>query len=145
MPGLLVSACRSRGLQAIAITDHHEMSFLPYVWRAAAEERHADGEPVAVDERLIVFPGMELTLGVPCQALLISNSDFPEDLFSLATNALAIPPDQSVGRLDHIQSLVKLKEELDKHTYLKERYIIFPQCIGRAIFAATQRSSGQVR
>jgi hypothetical protein len=124
--GSLVAACRSRGLQAIAITDHHEMSFLPYVWRAAAEERHADGEPVAVDERLIVFPGMELTLGVPCQALLIFDSDFPEDLFSLATNALAIPPDQSVGRLDHIQSLVKLKEELDKHTYLKERYIIFP-------------------
>jgi chromosome segregation protein len=122
----LVAACRSRGLQAIAITDHHEMHFVPYVRRAAAKERCADGGPVAVDERLIVFPAMELTLGVPCQALVIFDSDFPEDLFSLAANALAIPPGQAVARLDHIQSLVKLKEELDKHTYLRERYIIFP-------------------
>lgn len=126
----LITACRSSGLQAIAIaiTDHHEMGFLPFVREAATAERDADGRPLPAGERLVIFPGMELTLGVPCQALLIFDADFPEDLFSLARTALAIPPDSGggVARLDHIQSLVALKVELDKHTYLKGRYTVFP-------------------
>lgn len=124
----LVAACRSRGLHAIALTDHHEMTFVPYVRRAAADERRPGGDQLAPHERLVVFPGMELTLGVPCQALLLFDSDFPQDLFSLAANALAIPPagGQGIARLDHIQSLAKLKDELDKHSYLRDRYIILP-------------------
>ena len=31
----LVQACRDRGIQAIAITDHHCMTFLPFVRRSA--------------------------------------------------------------------------------------------------------------
>jgi chromosome segregation protein len=77
-------------LNSIAITDHHDMAFVPYVRNAAAEERAADGSPLEPHERLIVFRGMELTLGVPCQALLIFAAEFPGDLFSLAMNALAI-------------------------------------------------------
>jgi chromosome segregation protein len=76
---------------------------------------------------------MELTLGVPCQALLIFDADFPEDMFSLATTALVIQPSLDVNakgapiqRLDHVQSLKQLKEELDKHQYLRGRYIILP-------------------
>ena len=34
----LVAACRSRGLHAIALTDHHEMTFVPYVRRAAPHD-----------------------------------------------------------------------------------------------------------
>ena len=40
-------------------------------------------------------------------------------------NALTIAPG-NFRRLDYIQSFVKLKEELDKHTYLKNRYVVFP-------------------
>lgn len=143
----LVAACRSRGLHAIALTDHHEMTFVPYVRRAAADERRPGGDQLAPHERLVVFPGMELTLGVPCQALLLFDSDFPQDLFSLAANALAIPPagGQGIARLDHIQSLAKLKDELDKHSYLRDRYIILPNvsdnslCCARARPASTSR------
>src|SRR5690349_11588291 len=60
----LVAACRAIGLQAIAITDHHCMTFLPFIRRAAEEEISEDGSPLGPNERLTVFPGMELTLGV---------------------------------------------------------------------------------
>jgi len=129
----LVQACRDRGLQGIAITDHHDMAFVRYVRQAAAEETDASGKALPRDRQLVVFPGMELTLGVPCQALLLFDAALPDDLFPLALNALAIAPSPATGaksaevqRLNHIQSLKQLKEELDKHAYLRDRYIIFP-------------------
>ncbi len=129
----LVKACRDRCLQAIAITDHHDMAFAGYVRRAAQEETNEEGKPIPPDKRLVVFPGMELTLGVPCQALLIFDADFPDDMFPLAKTALAISPSADgeaktapVERLHAIKSLKQLKEKLDEHKYLRDRYIILP-------------------
>jgi type III restriction enzyme len=109
------------------------MVLAEYVRRAAAEETDSQGKPLATEQRLVVFPGMELTLSVPCQALLIFDADFPADMFALAMTALAIAPSAATdaktadtNRLTHIQSLKQLKEEMDKHTYLRDRYIIFP-------------------
>jgi type III restriction enzyme len=128
----LVQACRDRGLQGLAITDHHDMAFVPYVRRAAAEETDAAGKPLPKGQQLVVFPGMELTLAVPCQALLIFDAEFPDDLFDLAQKALAITPSSSgnskiaeIERLN-IQSLRVLKDDLDRHAYLRDRYIFFP-------------------
>jgi type III restriction enzyme len=102
----LIQACRSKEIDAIAITDHHDLLFARYVRNAAREE------PVPVEKRIVVFPGVELTLNVPCQALLIFDSDFPDDMFSLALSALAIMPSASTDaktietkRLDHISDL----------------------------------------
>jgi type III restriction enzyme len=127
------SACRTKGLRAVAITDHHDMGFIQYIREAAAAERNADGLPVTEEDRLVVFPGMELTLGVPCQALLIFDAAFPQDLFNLAANALAIVPASIVDdraaetvRLDRITSLQMLHDKLDEHTYLRGRYIVLP-------------------
>lgn len=129
----LVQACRERGLQAIAVTDHHDMAFVRHVRSAAEEETDDEGKPLSPDERLVVFPGMELTLGVPCQALLLFDADFPDDMFSLAMTALTITPSPDedaktapVQRLDTIQSLKQLKQKLDEHKYLRDRYIVFP-------------------
>jgi hypothetical protein len=129
----LVQACRGRGLQGIAITDHHDMAFVGYIRRAAEEETDERGAPFVKERRLVVFPGMELTLGVPCQALLIFDADFPGDLFSLAMTALTINPSPNgdaktanTERLQNIHSLKQLKEKLDEHTYLRDRYIILP-------------------
>lgn len=72
----LVQACRERDLQAVAITDHHDMVFVDYIRRAALEETDLEGKPIPKAERLVVFPGIELTLGVPCQALLLFDADF---------------------------------------------------------------------
>ena len=129
----LVLVCRERGLQAIAITDHHDMAFVRYVRAAAEQETGEEGQEIPPEDRLVVFPGMELTLGVPCQALLIFDAGFPNDMFSLAMTALAITPNHDdkakiapVQRLDTIQSLTQLKQKLDEHQYLRDRYIIFP-------------------
>jgi type III restriction enzyme len=89
---LLVAACRERGLQGIAVTDHHDLAFVDYVRRAALDEVDDEGAPLLEEKRLVVFPGMELTLGVPCQALLIFDAEFPSDLFALAMAALPITP-----------------------------------------------------
>lgn len=138
----LVIACRHRGLQAIAITDHHDMYFVEFVRAAAADERNAEGNPLPADQRLIVFPGMELTLGVPCQALLIFDAELPTDLFPLAMTALAITPaapdapkTAPTQRLAHIESLKELKTELDKYAYLRNRYIVFPNVTNEGQFS----------
>lgn len=129
----LVQACRNRGLQGIGITDHHDMLFASFIRRAAEQETDATGKPVPADKRLVVLPGMELTLGVPCQALILFDADFPDDLFPLVMNALGIMPSPStdsrtapIKRLDHIVSLRGLKEALDIHTWLRDRYIVLP-------------------
>jgi type III restriction enzyme len=129
----LVQACRERGLQGIAITDHHDMAFVGYIRRAAEEEVDDQGRPLPKEKQLVVFPGMELTLGVPCQALLIFDAEFPDDLFTLAMTALAINPSSAqeaktaqVTRLQNISSLKQLKEKLDEHAYLRSRYIVLP-------------------
>lgn len=57
----LVEACRDKGLQAIAITDHHDMAFAGIVRQAAQEEAGEGGKPLPRGKRLVVFPGMELT------------------------------------------------------------------------------------
>ena len=129
----LVQACRECDLRGIAITDHHDMLFAKYIRDAAQEETDEDGTPLPAEQRLVVFPGMELTLGVPCQALLLFDAEFPDDLFRLAMNALAITPSDATEaktaqtrRLDHITSLKGLKEDLDTHEFLRGRYTVLP-------------------
>lgn len=128
----LVQACRTKGIQGIAITDHHDMAFVEHVRRSAADETDSQGTPLPVEKQLVVFPGMELTLAVPCQALLIFDASLPQDLFNLAMTALAITPnpptDSKIAPVErlNIQSLRQLKDHLDKHAYLRERYIVFP-------------------
>jgi type III restriction enzyme len=127
----LVAACRTLGLDAIAITDHHDLSFFPFVRAAATLETDAVGTPIPRERQLTVFPGMELTLAVPCQALLILDADLPEDLLSLVIEALAIPPcpiDQPLGPVERLEihSFTDLYTELDKREWLRGRYIVLP-------------------
>lgn len=128
-----IAACRQKGIDAFAVTDHHDMAFVPYLRQAALDEAGSDGNPIPDERRITVFPGMELTLGIPCQAILIFDANFPTDMFSLVTNALAInPADASepqcspVTRLERITSFDLLHADLDKHEYLRGRYILLP-------------------
>lgn len=130
---LFIQACREKGLDAVAITDHHDLVFVKYIKEAAKTELSDDGHPIPTENQIIVFPGIELTLNVPCQALLIFDAELPEDLFPLILNALAIPPTNAsdptianVTRLEHITTLSELKDELDKHEYLRKKYVILP-------------------
>jgi len=38
-----------------------------YVREAALREKNAQGNAIAEERRSVVFPGMELTLNLPCQ------------------------------------------------------------------------------
>lgn len=128
-----VAACRQKELHAVAITDHHDLAFYRYIKEAADAETDEAGMPLPQDSRLIVFPGMELTLGVPCQALLILDADFPTDLLTQVLQALSISPapdgdlqHADIKRLEHIKTITALYEELDKREFLRGRYIVFP-------------------
>jgi chromosome segregation protein len=127
----LIAACRVAALDAIAITDHHDLSFFPFVRAAAEEEVNAAGERLGPEQRLVVFPGMELTLAVPCQALLILDADLPQDRLSVLTEALAIEPvplDQPLGAVQRLEihTFSHLYEELDKREWLRGKYIVLP-------------------
>lgn len=130
---VFVAKCRELGLHAVAITDHHDLVYAPLIRAAASRETDANGRPLDERERLVVFPGVELTLGVPCQALLLLDADFPDDRLDQVLDVLNINkcdpeaerlPD--VTRLDHIDSLRQLYGLLDQRDWLKGRYIVLP-------------------
>jgi hypothetical protein len=87
-----VRASREKGLGAIAIPDQNDLCVVKYVRNTAQDERDTDGKKVATKDQIIVFPGIEPTLNVLCQALLFFEADLPDDLFSLVLTALAITP-----------------------------------------------------
>ncbi len=128
-----VSACRQKGLQAVAITDHHDVAFFKHIKAAAQSETDAQGVPLAEENRLVVFPGMELTLGVPCQALLLLDADFPADFLEQVAQALSVTPAPAandkhgpVVRLEHVTDFKQLYEQLDQRDFLRDRFIVLP-------------------
>ncbi len=128
-----VAACRRVGLNAVAITDHHDLLFAPLIRKAAANETNEHGQPYAPEERLCVFPGVEMTLALARQALLILDADFPDDRLPSVLQVLAITPHDpakaalpDVKPLDHVTSLADLYRKFDEHDWLKGRYIVLP-------------------
>jgi chromosome segregation protein len=106
------------------------MHFVECIRRAAATELDESGTSIPQERRLVVFPGMELTLSVPCQALLLFDADFPADLFKLVTDTLGIVPAASENATTaQVQRLTldlrTLHERLDHHDYLRDQYIVF--------------------
>ena len=128
-----VAACRAKGLQAVAITDHHDLTFFRYIREAALSETDEVGKLLPARDQLVVFPGIELTLAVPCQALVILDADFPIDLlpqvilaFSITPTPDGNPKHATVTRLEHIASFEYLYDELNKKEFLRGRYIVLP-------------------
>lgn len=128
-----VKACREKGLNAVAITDHHDLTFFRYIKAAAENEIDNLGNAIQESDKIAIFPGMELTLGVPCQALLILDAAFPIELLPTLTTILSVIPNDTaepchgpVNRLDHISSLSSLCELLDRTEYLRGHYILIP-------------------
>src|SRR3989338_3445502 len=132
----LVQACRAKGLCGIAITDHHDFVFFPYVKAAAASEVDATGNPLTKEDQLVVFPGIELTLSSPpCQAILLLDADFDDTKFGDILTTLTIAAtDSANSKLASVDSvsptsitgLNDLEERLNQHSWLKGKYIILP-------------------
>jgi chromosome segregation protein len=132
----LIQACRAKGLDAIAITDHHDFAFFPYVKTAARDERDWLDDPVPTSDQIIVFPGLELTLSAPnCQAILILDSDFPANLLQSVLTVFAISPAPAIDKhhapiqrisADVFHGLRDLYQTLNNHDYLRGRFILLP-------------------
>lgn len=128
-----VAAARAKDLHAVAISDHHDFALFPYVKRAAQREMLPDGEPIPTREQLVVFPALELSLTVPCQAILILDAEFPVDRLDDVLKALhfepfdpSLPAAPQATNLEDSGDLNRLHSKLDKHQWLKGRYIILP-------------------
>lgn len=132
----LIRACRTKGIDAIAITDHHDFVFFPYIKKASESELNDNGALVDQYERIIVFPALELTLASPpCQALLILDSAFPENMLPAVLTLLTIHPNaDDESKTAHVQPIPKnvahdfreLYERLNEPIYLRNRFTIFP-------------------
>jgi chromosome segregation protein len=123
-----IEQCHQRGLDAVAITDHHEMVMVPYVQRAIEARKQHDQ---TFD--LWLFPGMELTCHGGVQCLLIFDADLPVEWLGAAQAKLGIvaatlnessrqgPP---VTQLDiHYPDI---GDKLASVKELKGRYIVLP-------------------
>jgi chromosome segregation protein len=127
-----ISACRRKGLNAIAITDHHDVAFLPYIREAAAAELEENSERVSPERRLVVFSGIELTLAVPCQALLLFDPDVQDEDLGRALAVLGVTPSppsapktNPVQRLP-ITDLNEVYQRLTEHEAFKGHFILLP-------------------
>ncbi|WP_109260669.1 TrlF family AAA-like ATPase [Hyphobacterium indicum] len=123
-----VDQCIAKALQAIALTDHHEMVMVPYVRQVIAERRNTDP---AFD--LWLFPGMELTASGGKQCLIIFDADLSDDWCRQAQGKLGIAYadlDEKAAISPKVTQLAinyaDLARELDTIKGLRGRYIILP-------------------
>jgi len=131
-----IQACRAKRLDAVAITDHHDFGFFPYIKAAADLELDDRGNQVADENKIVVFPGLELTLSnPPCQAILILDANFPVEHLNNILVLLGMTPnpqtDAKHGQVvpipqNVINGFESLYSKLDTLEYLKGRYIVLP-------------------
>lgn len=133
----LISACREKGINAVAITDHHDLLFLKYIKEAARNERDDAGNYYDANNQLVVFPGIELTFANPasCQAILILDANIVTDFFIRILNKLSLTPSPDTNRstaevipisVDTVNGLGDLYAKLDTIEGLKGKYIVLP-------------------
>jgi len=135
-----VAGCREKGLDAVAVTDHHDLAFVDHIRDAAASETDDAGDPLPEHKRLVVFPGIELSLGVPCQALLILDADFPSDRLAGVLAALSVDASDPASashedpqQISHIEDFKTLYEVLDRSSWLKGRYVVLPHASDKGL------------
>lgn len=123
-----VDQCIAKGLQAVAITDHHEMVMVPYVQQVIADRKKADP---AFD--LWLFPGMELTANSGKQCLIIFDAALSEDWRRQAQGKLGIiyaDLDEKAAKSPKVTQLAvnyaDIAKELDTLEGLRGRYIVLP-------------------
>lgn len=123
-----VDQCIAKGLEAIALTDHHEMIMVPYVQEAiqTRKEREEDFD-------LWLFPGMELTAKGGRQCLLIFDAALSQEWWDNARAKLGIAVtsgarlNSKAGRVEQLScAYPDIAKELDEHKALRGRYIILP-------------------
>lgn len=123
-----VDQCAKRGLEAIALTDHHEMIMVPYVQRAIENRRKSNP-----DFDLWIFPGMELTAHGGVQCLILFDADLSEDWRKQAQGKLGIVYADLEEKASQGPKVTQITSHypdigpaLDELDGLKGRYIVLP-------------------
>ncbi|VXD07815.1 Type III restriction endonuclease subunit R [Sphingomonas sp. T1] len=123
-----VDTCVARGLEAIALTDHHEMVMVPYVQQALADRKVANP-----DFDLWLFPGMELTARNGVQCLILFDADLSEEWRREAQGKLGIVLADLDDKALHSRRVIQLDcsypeiaTNLDTLPGLVGRYIVLP-------------------
>jgi chromosome segregation protein len=123
-----VDACVRRGLQAIALTDHHETVMVPFVRAEIAARKEAD---TAFD--LWLFPGMELTTSNGRQCLILFDADISDDLcrevrgrLGISDGSLNVNQAQGPAVTQLAIHYPDISAEIDKLNGISGRYIILP-------------------
>lgn len=123
-----VDQCVTKRLEAVALTDHHEMIMVPYVQQEIANRKTADP-----NFDLWLFPGMELTASGGKQCLIIFDADLSEDWRKQAQGKLGIvyaDLDEKSAKSPPVTQLTSnyadIGELLDELEGLRGRYIVLP-------------------
>lgn len=127
---------RDAGLNAIAMTDHHDVVFVKQL-RKVAELQNQEFKSNSEFEKIItVFPGIEMSLANPVsQCIIIFDSDFSDSNLDSVLHFFGINPTNEFEKITTatlkisqtvINDLVHLHEKLDELSYCKGRYIILP-------------------
>lgn len=123
-----VDQCIAKGLEAVALTDHHEMIMIPYVQEVIAARKKADP-----DFDLWLFPGMELTANGGKQCLIIFDADLSEDWRKQAQGKLGIAYadlDEKSAKSPKVTQLTSnyadIGDLLNEVEALRGRYIVLP-------------------
>jgi chromosome segregation protein len=123
-----VDQCVAKGLETIALTDHHEMVMVPYVQHAVAGRKKVDP-----NFDLWLFPGMELTASGGVQCLIIFDADLSEDWRKQAQGKLGIvyaDLDEKSAKGPKVTQLTcnyaDIGNLLDQLEGLRGKYIVLP-------------------
>lgn len=119
-----VQAAVDRQLTMVAITDHHDASFIPYVVRAAAS--------LEAPSKLVVLPGVEVTCSDAVQCLAIfdpatTDSDWSRFLAKLPSVAPAGAADAKTCPTQHAGiSITALVEAVERDEVLRDKVMLLP-------------------
>jgi type III restriction enzyme len=127
---------REAGLNAIAITDHHDVVFVKIIRKVAEEENTEYIASSNFQNVVIVYPGIELSLSNPAsQAILLFDADFPDTDLDSVIHFLGINPTKELEKhtvetqrisQEIINDLLHLHKKLNELTYCRGKYIILP-------------------
>lgn len=128
---------RNEGINAIAITDHHDVEFVKIIRKQARNQN----ENLNEHRRITVFPGIELSLSNPsAQAIILFDEEFCDSYLDYVVNLFGIKPTNKYSKdtisiekisQENIQDLNHLHRRLDDLPYCKGRYIVLPNITGK--------------
>lgn len=127
---------RDAGLNAIAMTDHHDVVFVKQFRKVAEAQNQIYRANSEFDKIITVFPGIEMSLANPAsQCIIIFDSDFSDSNLDSVLHFFGINPTNEFKKVttptlkisqNIINNLEHLHEKLDELGYCKGRYIVLP-------------------